>query len=196
LPSRPGDGETEPAWRETAICRCGTEATTGFFRALSRLRRGTVGSEHIPDRAAPGTIDPSGVRCDYLERLSFADASFDYVVSLDMLEHVFSYEAALREMLRVLKSGGVAIITVPFNWGQLKTVRRAQVDGGGVRHLLPPIYHSDPVNKDGALLVFDYGWDLLGVMYAIGWQDVHFTHVWSESRKYFGRNFILRGLKA
>jgi SAM-dependent methyltransferase len=117
-------------------------------------------------------------------------------VSLDVLEHVFSYEAALREMLRVLKSGGVAIITVPFNWGQPKTVRRAQVDGGGVRHLLPPIYHSDPVNKDGALLVFDYGWDLLGVMYAIGWQDVHFTHVWSESRKYFGRNFILRGLKA
>lgn len=215
------DGEVAPAWRETAVCRCGmntrmravldwllhvenapadariycTEATTGFFMALSRLRRGTVGSEFIPHRAAPGTVDSSGIRCEDLERLSFADESFDYIMSLDVLEHVFSYEAALQEMLRILKPGGVAIVTVPFKWDQAKTVRRAELDGGTVRHLLPPIYHGDPVNKNGVLLVFDYGWDLLDYMRGLGWRDVGFIHFWSESRKYFGRNFILRAVK-
>jgi SAM-dependent methyltransferase len=215
------DGEEAPAWRETATCRCGmntrmravldwllhienvpanariycTEATTGFFKALSRLWRGTVGSEFIPHSVPVGTVAPSGIRCEDLERLSFADESFDYIVSLDVLEHVFSYEAALQEMLRVLKPGGVAILTVPFNWDQSRTVRRAEIAGGTVRQLLPPIYHGDPVNKNGVLLVFDYGWDLLDHMRGLGWRDVGFVHFWSESRKYFGRNFLLRAVK-
>ena len=215
------DGEEVPAWRETVTCRCGmntrmravldwllhiekapadariycTEATTGFFKALSCLWRGTVGSEFIPHSVPVGTIAPSGIRCEDLERLSFADESFDYIVSLDVLEHVFSYEAALQEMLRVLKPGGVAITTVPFNWDQSTTVRRAEISGGTVRQLLPPIYHGDPVNKNGVLLVFDYGWDLLDYMRGLGWRDVGFVHFWSESRKYFGRNFLLRAVK-
>ncbi len=46
-----------------------------------------------------------------LSRLPFADASFDYVVSLDVLGHVLSEEkdAVLSEIRRVLRPGGVTM---------------------------------------------------------------------------------------
>ena len=214
-------GENTPAWRESAVCRCGlntrmrsvldwlvnverpasdariycTEATTSFFSRLKQRQPGAVGSEFIPDRAAPGTTDAAGIRCENVEQLSFADGAFDYVVSLDVLEHVFSYEAALRELWRVLKPGGVAVVTVPFGFDRSTTVRRAEHDGEAVKHLLPPIYHGDPLKKGGVLLVFDYGWDLIDYMHEVGWRDVGFIHLWSEAKKYFGRNFILRAVK-
>ncbi|MBK8974846.1 MAG: class I SAM-dependent methyltransferase [Planctomycetes bacterium] len=43
-------------------------------------------------------------------RLEFPDASFDVVLSANVLEHVGDPEAYLREMMRVLRKGGIAII--------------------------------------------------------------------------------------
>jgi ubiquinone/menaquinone biosynthesis C-methylase UbiE len=53
--------------------------------------------------------------------LPYPDASFDYVVCSEVLEHLPDDAAAAREIFRVLKPGGTAIITVPytdypFNW--------------------------------------------------------------------------------
>lgn len=48
-----------------------------------------------------------------VERMPFADASFDAVVSADVLYHVDDDLAALRELFRVLKPGGCAVINVP-----------------------------------------------------------------------------------
>ncbi len=46
--------------------------------------------------------------------LPFSDASFDTVLLLDVLEHLPQPEAALAEARRVLKTGGKAIVQVPF----------------------------------------------------------------------------------
>jgi SAM-dependent methyltransferase len=46
-------------------------------------------------------------------RLPFPDASFDLVASYQMLEHVPDPEAALREMLRVVRPGGTISIVSP-----------------------------------------------------------------------------------
>jgi SAM-dependent methyltransferase len=46
--------------------------------------------------------------------LPFADASFDTVMLLDVLEHVAEPEAALREAARVLAPGGRLLLTIPF----------------------------------------------------------------------------------
>lgn len=48
------------------------------------------------------------------EDLPFADASFDLVVSTDVLEHVIDLHATLMEMHRVLKPGGHLVARVPY----------------------------------------------------------------------------------
>lgn len=52
-------------------------------------------------------------------KLPFADASFDKVITSEVLEHVQDDVAAISEMIRVLKPGGVFAATVPA-WGPEK----------------------------------------------------------------------------
>jgi SAM-dependent methyltransferase len=52
--------------------------------------------------------------------LPFADDTFDLVLATDVIEHIQDDASALNEIARVLKPGGLALITVPaFNslWG-------------------------------------------------------------------------------
>lgn len=52
-------------------------------------------------------------------RLPFATGSFDVIIALDIMEHVEDDRAMAREMQRVLRRGGLAIINVPahpFLW--------------------------------------------------------------------------------
>lgn len=48
-----------------------------------------------------------------LEKMPYADESFDAITLTDVLEHVADEKAALDEMFRVLKPGGRLIITTP-----------------------------------------------------------------------------------
>jgi SAM-dependent methyltransferase len=53
------------------------------------------------------------------EALPFENESFDLVTALDVIEHVQHDDMALSEMARVLRPGGIAVITVPafmFLW--------------------------------------------------------------------------------
>jgi len=47
------------------------------------------------------------------QRLPFRDDAFDVVVALDTIEHIPDDRAALGEVRRVLRAGGLAIINVP-----------------------------------------------------------------------------------
>jgi SAM-dependent methyltransferase len=60
------------------------------------------------------------VRLGAAERLPYEDGSFDLVTALDVVEHLDDDMAGLREMHRVLKPGGRAMLFVPafmFLWG-------------------------------------------------------------------------------
>lgn len=88
-------------------------------------------------------------RVEDLTQLSFADDSFDLVWCSHVLEHIPDDVAAMREMFRVLRPGGVAVVQVPLTadvsttdedarvtdpdertrrWGQSDHVRRYGMD--------------------------------------------------------------------
>lgn len=77
--------------------------------------------------------------------LPFADAAFDLVTSLDVIEHIDDDVAALAELRRVLRPGALLLVAVPaymFLWGKqdeishhrrrytASTLRRALADAG------------------------------------------------------------------
>ncbi|GAB17756.1 hypothetical protein GOEFS_038_00230 [Gordonia effusa NBRC 100432] len=70
-------------------------------------------------------------------RLPYADDSFDVVLMSEILEHIPSDEAAISEMVRVLKPGGIAAVTVPRYWPEKVCWALSdayhEVEGGHVR---------------------------------------------------------------
>jgi SAM-dependent methyltransferase len=52
-----------------------------------------------------------------ITRMAFRDASFDLIVCSHVLEHIPDDLAAMREVLRVCKPGGTAILNVPYEPG-------------------------------------------------------------------------------
>ena len=53
------------------------------------------------------------LKLDMSSMPSVPDASFDVVIACDVLEHVPDDTAAMREIRRILRPGGTAILTVP-----------------------------------------------------------------------------------
>ncbi|NDK88451.1 class I SAM-dependent methyltransferase [Gordonia desulfuricans] len=70
-------------------------------------------------------------------RLPYADNSFDVVLMSEILEHIPSDEAAIAEMVRILKPGGMAAVTVPRYWPEkvcwALSDEYHEVEGGHVR---------------------------------------------------------------
>ncbi len=67
------------------------------------------------------------VRLGAVEELPFADESFDVVTCLDVIEHTPDDVRVLRELLRVTRPGGAAIVTVPAHpalWSNHDVVNR------------------------------------------------------------------------
>ncbi|MFN3255762.1 MAG: class I SAM-dependent methyltransferase [Ilumatobacter sp.] len=71
--------------------------------------------------------------------LPFADDSFDIVITSEVLEHIQHDVAAIDEMVRVLKPGGMFAATVPawmpekINWMLSDEYHAPKADGGHVR---------------------------------------------------------------
>jgi SAM-dependent methyltransferase len=72
-------------------------------------------------------------------RLPFADASFDRVITSEVLEHIQADTAAIAELARVLKPGGTFAATVPtwlpekINWMLSDEYHAPKSAGGHVR---------------------------------------------------------------
>jgi len=87
-----------------------------FDEAWEKLDRGRMTAELrlrlVPqDARIPETLEC--VRGDLRERLPFEDAAFDWVIALEVIEHLENRHHALREMRRVLKPGGKLILSTP-----------------------------------------------------------------------------------
>lgn len=52
---------------------------------------------------------------DDITRTTLAEASFDVVTCISVLEHIKAHQSAVESMIRVLKPGGRLILTCPYN---------------------------------------------------------------------------------
>src|SRR5512145_2648422 len=59
---------------------------------------------------------PGVDRIEDLAGLSLADATAGTILCLDTLEHVFEVRRAVSEMIRVLRPGGLLIVSVPLDF--------------------------------------------------------------------------------
>lgn len=200
-------------WRETVSCTCGlnararsalhalvvegglrndavlyaTEQITTLYRKLTSLFPNVIGSEFLTDGTPPGGQNARGIRFEDLTQLSFPTATLDAVLSLDVLEHVPDYRAALQQIRRCLKPGGTAVMTFPFRIDLATTLVRAQVSADGqIEHLLPAEYHGDPIRSDGVLCYYHFGWSLLDDMREMGFADAYLLSVQSTDFGYMG----------
>lgn len=96
------------------------DAGCGSGRTLDELARyGRVsGIDLSPEAvAAARRRGHDDVRTGRIEALPFADAAFDVVTCLDVIEHTPDDRASLAELLRVTRPGGLLIVTVPAYQG-------------------------------------------------------------------------------
>lgn len=130
------------------------------------------GSEYLPS-AADRAAHP-GIPHEDVMALSFEDERFDAYVTNEVLEHVPSIDAVLREAHRVLKPGGVMFGTFPMAYGSETSVVKAEMVDGEVRHLTEPEYHGNPIDPAAGCLVFSIpGWDIVRRAHAAGFADAH-----------------------
>jgi SAM-dependent methyltransferase len=170
-----------PDWRRLAIHEI-APAPRAFALKLKAECPGYVASHWFPSQALGTTVN--GYRNENMERQTFDDASFDCVISLDVMEHVFDPAAAYREIFRTLRPGGFYVHTFPIHKRQLAAViDRARLrEDGSIEHLVePPEYHGNPVDAKGSLVTKDYGYDIGEQIAEWAPFDVEISRFWDRS---------------
>lgn len=103
---------------------------------------------------------------------SYVDRSVDLALHNDVLEHVPDTDAVFAELARILKDGGLMVMTAPFFPARDRTMVLAtrRADGSVEHHIDPAEYHGDPVAGD-ILAYYRFGWDLLAKAMKAGFKD-------------------------
>ena len=148
-------------------CELSTRGALADF--LRRHARRIALSEYV--EGARGGDVRAGVRCEDVQALTYADASFDLVTHTEVLEHVADDARAFAELYRVLRPGGWMLFSVPLRAGP--TLERARLRDGAIEHVVEPSYHGDPYRAGARILAFrDYGADIVARVAAAGFAEV------------------------
>jgi hypothetical protein len=149
---------------------------TDNFSAISTLLRGVSGytrCSYLPDKPY-GEIEPNYYNIN-LERVDFCDASFDVVLTSDVMEHVRNSDAAHAEIERILIPGGAYIFNIPYDEGMEDDIQLVDTSSPEDRYLCEPQYHGDPLT--GEILAYRvFGRKLLTKLSGLGFQ-VHFQRI-------------------
>lgn len=97
-----------------AGCGGGADALAFHHAAPGLQVRGVdVSSVSLPPAAAQPDSGRVAFYQSSLEQLPFGDASFDYIASHEVIEHVETPAIVISELARVLKGGGICVIATP-----------------------------------------------------------------------------------
>jgi SAM-dependent methyltransferase len=161
-----------PAWQGLTVHET-SPATRGASARIAKESANYIPSQYFPD--TPGGSFKWDYRSENIEKLTFADESIDLHISQDVMEHIFNPAQAFKEIARTLRPGGAHIFTVPIVNKGGRTSRRATLDAqGNVMHLKEAQYHGNPVDETGALVTFDWGYDICEKIHTASGM---FTHI-------------------
>ena len=97
---------------------CGTGYGSSI---LSEKAQHVVGIDLEREAIAYANDNYSHEKCEFknsfVEYTPFDDSSFDAVVSFETIEHTICPSSHFREIVRLLKSDGIAVLSVPNGWG-------------------------------------------------------------------------------
>jgi SAM-dependent methyltransferase len=151
-----------------------------------RLARRMAGAPNLTvseffDDVPPGE-SRDGVMCQDLQRLTFADATFDLIVSEDVFEHVPDYARGFREVFRVLKPGGYHVFSIPYHFDRRTRPLFEWREGRPV--LFEPVeYHGDPIR--GLIPCYThFGYDLLDILRETGFEARLEISLFGESERF------------
>jgi len=95
-------------------------------------------------------------KCDLMQRLTFGDNSFDYVLLLEVIEHLNNPYSFMQELKRILKDNGTLILSTP-NILSLKSRMRFLFEGAFEYFREPPLDQMhNPKEKIFNLHIFLY----------------------------------------
>lgn len=121
-----------------------------------------------------GEGKPQALPSENLTRLTYANTSFDLVLTSETLEHVPDLDRALSEIHRVLRPGGWHLFTIPLKPGVTKTFTRSELDpDGSLIELATSIRH--PGGDWGYPVFTEFGSDIVEIVDRAGFETtVHF----------------------
>ena len=173
--------EILPDWRNCAIHEL-SPMPRGLSARMPREAREYVASYFFPGER-PGSLI-NGFRNENLESQTFELGSFDLVLTLDVMEHVFDPRRVYAEIWRTLKPNGYSVHTFPISKHRVEacTPLAKLMPDGTVKHLTErPEYHGNPIDEKGALVTQDYGYDISKAIAQWAPFDVRVSRFWDET---------------
>ncbi|HLX12452.1 MAG TPA: class I SAM-dependent methyltransferase, partial [Bacteroidota bacterium] len=158
------------AWKPMKNVRILESSGRGPYPPMLKERFDYYNTEYNPNSEL--MRKPFTEYADFMNLAYDAD-TFDIVIASDVFEHVREDEKGFREIFRVLKPGGIFILTVPYHHEWPQTEIRVKIEGDKEIHLLPPEYHGG----GGQTLAYrTYGRDLMTRLrsfgYSVGYLDL------------------------
>ena len=130
--SHDGDPDKYSIWHDGVLGRfdfkdkdvldigCGTG---GFLKHIRDTSRSVVGIDPNPENCRIATDLGLRTVCDYPENVSGMDNSFDIATCFEVIEHLYDHHGVMLAMSRMLRSGGVAIISTPNAFNIMRQIK-------------------------------------------------------------------------
>lgn len=153
-----------PRWHDLQVFEPGI---VGPFRKFMKGKPNYRLSFYWED--VPPGESRDGVVCQDLTATTYADGSFDMVITSDIFEHVRKPFDGFREIRRILKPGGWHVWSVPAV-EPLRAETRDRMDTSTDEDIpiLPPVYHGSGVAGGRSVVYTDFGADIVEQLAAAG----------------------------